>query len=32
MTHQLTKRVLAFDIDQTLNIAKTPISPEIAEL
>ena len=32
MTHQLTKRVLAFDIDQTLNIAKTPIPPEIAEL
>lgn len=26
------KRVLAFDIDQTLNIAKTPIPPEIAEL
>lgn len=28
----ITKRVLAFDIDQTLNIAKTPIPPEIAEL
>lgn len=26
------KRVLAFDIDQTLNIAKTPIPPEIAEV
>ena len=24
------KRILAFDIDQTLNIAKTPIPPEIA--
>lgn len=32
--HQLKigKQVLAFDIDQTLNIAKTPIPPEIAEL
>lgn len=29
---QIAKRVLAFDIDQTLNIAKTPIPPEIAEL
>lgn len=27
-----TKRVLSFDIDQTLNIAKTPIPPEIADL
>lgn len=27
---KITKRVLAFDIDQTLNIAKTPIPPEIA--
>lgn len=27
---QATKRILAFDIDQTLNIAKTPIPPEIA--
>ncbi|MBR3329437.1 HAD-IIB family hydrolase [Candidatus Saccharibacteria bacterium] len=26
------KKVLAFDIDQTLNIAKTPITPEIADL
>lgn len=26
------KRVLAFDLDQTLNIAKTPIPPEIAEV
>ena len=26
------KKILAFDIDQTLNIAKTPIPPEIAEL
>ena len=26
------KKVLAFDIDQTLNIAKTPIPDEIAEL
>lgn len=26
------KKVLAFDIDQTLNIAKTPIPPEIAEV
>ena len=26
------KKVLAFDFDQTLNIAKTPIPPEIAEL
>ncbi len=28
----ITKKVLAFDIDQTLNIAKTPIPPEIAEV
>lgn len=28
----ITKQVLSFDIDQTLNIAKTPIPPEIAEL
>lgn len=27
---QITKRVLAFDVDQTLNIAKTPIPPEMA--
>lgn len=26
------KKILSFDIDQTLNIAKTPIPPEIAEL
>ena len=26
------KKILAFDVDQTLNIAKTPIPPEIAEL
>ena len=26
------KKVLAFDVDQTLNISKTPIPPEIAEL
>lgn len=31
-TPQITKKVLAFDIDQTLNIAKTPIPPEIAEV
>lgn len=30
-TPQITKKVLAFDIDQTLNIAKTPIPPEMAE-
>lgn len=29
---KITKRVLAFDIDQTLNIAKTPIPPEIAQV
>lgn len=29
---QLCKKVLSFDIDQTLNIAKTPIPPEIAKL
>lgn len=29
---RIRKRILAFDIDQTLNIAKTPIPPEIAEL
>lgn len=26
------KKVLSFDVDQTLNIAKTPISPDIADL
>ena len=26
------KKVLAFDIDQTLNVAKTPITDDIAEL
>lgn len=31
-TPNIKKRVLAFDIDQTLNIAKTPIPPEIAEV
>lgn len=29
-TANLTKKVLAFDVDQTLNIAKTPISPDVA--
>lgn len=29
-TPKITKKVLSFDIDQTLNIAKTPIPPEIA--
>lgn len=28
----ITKKVLSFDIDQTLNIAKTPIPDEIADL
>ncbi len=28
----ISKKVLAFDVDQTLNIAKTPIPPEVAEL
>ena len=28
----MTKKVLSFDIDQTLNIAKTPITDDIAEL
>ncbi len=31
-TPKTKKRVLAFDIDQTLNIAKTPIPPEMAEV
>lgn len=31
-TKSYIKKVLSFDIDQTLNIAKTPIPPEIAEL
>ncbi len=26
------KKVLSFDVDQTLNVAKTPITPEMAEL
>jgi len=26
------KKVLCFDVDQTLNVAKTPITPEMAEL
>ena len=29
---KITKSVLAFDIDQTLNIAKTPIPDEIADV
>ena len=29
---KVTKKVLAFDIDQTLNVAKTPIPDEIADL
>ena len=29
---KITKKVLAFDIDQTLNIAKTPIPDEIADV
>lgn len=29
---KITKKVLSFDIDQTLNIAKTPIPDEIADL
>ena len=28
----MMKKVLAFDIDQTLNVAKTPITKDIAEL
>lgn len=28
----ITKKVLSFDIDQTLNIAKTPIPPEVADV
>ena len=28
----IMKKVLAFDVDQTLNIAKTPITDEVAEL
>lgn len=31
-TPSVQKKILAFDIDQTLNIAKTPIPPEVAEL
>lgn len=31
-TPPIKKQVLAFDIDQTLNVAKTPIPPEIAEV
>ena len=26
------KKVLAFDLDETLNVAKTPMTPEIAEV
>lgn len=29
---KISKQILAFDIDQTLNIAKTPIPPEIADV
>ncbi len=29
---KITKKVLSFDIDQTLNVAKTPIPDEIADL
>ena len=32
MYNKNMKKVLAFDVDQTLNIAKTPIPPEIADL
>lgn len=32
MPEIIKKRILSFDIDQTLNIAKTPIPPEIAEV
>lgn len=28
----ITKSILAFDVDQTLNVAKTPIPPEVAEV
>lgn len=28
----LTKKILAFDVDQTLNVAKTPIPPEMAKV
>lgn len=31
-TPKITKKVLAFDVDQTLNVAKTPIPPEMAEV
>ena len=30
--NKIMKKVLAFDIDQTLNVAKTPITDEIADL
>lgn len=29
-TPQVKKKVLSFDVDQTLNVAKTPIPPEVA--
>jgi len=29
---RMTKKVISFDIDQTLNVAKTPITPVMAEL
>lgn len=31
-TPKVVKKVLSFDIDQTLNVAKTPIPPEVAEV
>lgn len=31
-TPQIIKKALAFDIDQTLNVAKTPIPPEMASV
>lgn len=32
MSESINKKVLAFDVDQTLNIAKTPIPPEMADV
>lgn len=31
-TLSLTKKVLSFDVDQTLNVAKTPVPPEMAKV
>lgn len=31
-TPTIVKKVLSFDVDQTLNVAKTPIPPEMAEV